>query len=220
MWHDLSPNQAGSGDVHVNANSSRVVITWNGVEYYNSNSTATFQAQFWANGDVHYIYQSVASGGNAYLVGFSLGSGAADPGSMDISANLNGSVSVCNGASGTPHVTLNSTARPVLGSTVTLLTTNVPTGTVAALSILSLSPITGGLDLTFLGMPGCRAYQQLTVATTIPVIGGTGFTSLTVPNTPTLISTKVFNQSAVFALNINAAHMVTSNGLELSIGDV
>jgi hypothetical protein len=220
MWHDLSPNQAGSGDVHVNANSSRVVITWNGVEYYNSNSTATFQAQFWANGDVHYIYQSVASGGNAYLVGFSLGSGAADPGSMDISANLNGSVSVCNGASGTPHVTLNSTARPVLGSTITLLTTNVPTGTVAALSILSLNPIIGGLDLTFLGMPGCRAYQQLTVATSIPVIGGTGFTPLTVPNTVTLVGSKVFNQSTVLALNINAAHMVTSNGLELSIGDV
>ena len=80
MWHDLSPNQGGSGDVHYNANSSRVVITWNGVEYYNSNSTATFQIQFWANGDVHCIYQSVASGGNDYLVGFSLGNGAADPG--------------------------------------------------------------------------------------------------------------------------------------------
>jgi hypothetical protein len=74
--------------------------------------------------------------------------------------------------------------------------------------------------LTFLGMPGCRAYQQLTVATSIPVIGGTGFTPLTVPNTVTLVGSKVFNQSTVLALNINAAHMVTSNGLELSIGDV
>lgn len=220
MWHDLSPNQAGSGGVHYNANSSRVVITWNGVEYYNSNSTATFQIQFWANGDVHCIYQSVASGGNGYLVGYSLGGGASDPGSMDISANLNGSVSVCNSTSGTPNVTLDSTARPILGTTVTLLTTNVPAGSVAALSILSLIPIPGGTDLTFLGMPGCRVYQQLTVVETLPLPGGTGFRLFTIPNTPSLIGTKVLNQSVVFALNINAAHMVTSNGLELAIGDV
>lgn len=220
MWHDLSPNQSGSGDVHFNANSSRVVITWNGVEYYNSNSTATFQIQFWANGDVHCIYQSVASGGNSYLVGFSLGSGATDPGSMDISANLNGSVSVCNSTSGTAHVTLNSVARPVLGTTVNLTTTNMPTGAVAGLSILSLSPIPGGIDLTSLGMPGCRVYQQLTVVDSLIMVGGLGFRLLAIPNTPSLVSTKVLNQSVVFALNINAAHMVTSNGLELKIGDV
>jgi len=220
MWHDLSPNQNGSGDVHYNSNTQRVVITWDGVEYYNSNATARFQIQFWANGDVHYIYQSVASGGNDYLVGFSLGNGATDPGSMDISANLNGSVSVCNSTSGTPNCTLNSTTRPILGTTVNLVTTNVPAGTVGGLSILSLNAIPGGIDLTFLGMPGCRVYQDLTVVDNLAVFGGTGFRLLTIPSATNLIGTQVYNQSVVFALNINPANMVTSNGLELKIGDV
>jgi hypothetical protein len=219
MWHDLSPNQNGSGDVHWNSNSSRVVVTWNGVEYYNSNSTATFQIQFWSNGDVHCIYQSVASGGNDYLVGFSLGGGATDPGSMDISANLNGSVTVCNSTSGTPNVTLDATVRPITGTTTTLITTNLPTGTVAGLSILSTQAIPGGFDLTSLGMPGCRVYQQLTVVDSIPVVGSTSWRSLPIPNDPTLVSAKVHGQSVMLVPNINAFNMVTSNGLELLIGD-
>jgi hypothetical protein len=167
---------------------------------------------------VHAIYQSITVNGS-YLVGYSLAN-AQDPGSIDISASLNGSVSVCNSTSGTTHVTLNSVARPVLGTTVNLTTTNMPTGAVAGLSILSLSPIPGGIDLTSLGMPGCRVYQQLTVVDSLTMVGGLGFRLLAIPNTPSLVSTKVLNQSVVFALNINAAHMVTSNGLELKIGDV
>jgi len=220
MWHDLSPNQNGSGDVHFNANSSRVVITWNGVEYYNSNSSATFQIQFWNNGDVHCIYQSVASGGNEYLVGYSLGGNATDPGAVDISANLNGSVSVCNSTAGTPNVTLNSATRPVLGTTVNMVTTNMPPNTVAGLSILSLTGIPAGIDLTSIGMPGCRAYQQLTVVENLGIFAGQGFKLLGIPSTPTLIGTEVKAQSAVFALNVNAAHTATSNGLNLFIGDV
>lgn len=220
MWHDLSPNQNGSGDVHFNVNASRAVVTWNGVEYYSSNSTATFQIQFWANGDVHCIYQSVASGGNDYLVGFSMGGVTADPGSMDISTSLNGSVQVCNSTAGTQNVALNSSTRPITGTTVSLVTSNLPAGAAGGLSILSLTPIAGGIDLTFLGMPGCRVYQQLTVVDSFGIIAGSGFRFLPIPNAPSLIGTKVFNQSVVLALNINSANMVTSNGLELTIGDV
>ena len=117
-------------------------------------------------------------------------------------------------------ITLTSTARPITGTTVTLLTTNLPPGSVAGLSILSLSPIPGGLELTSLGMPGCRVYQQLTVVETIPVVVSTAWRSLAIPNNPTLVGTKVLGQSVILAPNINAANMVTSNGLELLIGDV
>ena len=139
---------------------------------------------------------------------------------MDISASLNGTATVCNSSAGTPDVALAASSRPVLGTNVNLVTTNVPLNAVAGLSILSLSPIPGGLDLTVLGMPGCFAYQQLDVISSIAVAGGTGQDSLSIPSSSSLIGSKVRNQSAVFVLNINPFHTVTSNGLELTIGDV
>jgi hypothetical protein len=220
MWCDLSPNQSGSGDVHYNSNSSRVVVTWNGVEYYNSNSTATFQIQFWANGDIHCIYQSVASSSGGYLVGFSMGNGATDPGNTDISNSLNGSVNVCNSTTGSSNVSLTTSTRPIIGTSLNMITSNVPAGAVSGLSILSLIPIPGGLDLTASGMPGCRLYQNLTVVNTFGVIGSFGFSPLTIPNNPALVGSKVLNQSAVLVLGINPANIATSNGIEMTIGDV
>ena len=57
LWHDLDPSAVGSGPVCFSANSVRAVVTWDGVQYYGSTATATFQIQFWVNGDVHVIYQ-------------------------------------------------------------------------------------------------------------------------------------------------------------------
>ena len=216
LWRDLNPSSGG--DVYVDSTAARTVVSWDGVPNYSNTGSNTLQVQFWANGDVHFIYQNITVAGD-YLVGYSL-AGAADPGSIDISASLNGTVTACSSTSGTPDVALDASARPVLGSSINLVTTNVPPTAVAGLSILSLSPIVGGLELTFFGMPGCYVYQQLDVVTSLAVAGGTGSAPLAIPNTAALVGTEVRNQSVALVLNINPAHMVTSNGLELSIGDI
>jgi len=216
LWRDLNPNNGG--DVYVDSNAQRAVVSWVGVPNYSNSGSNTFQMQFWANGTVHVIYQSITVNGN-YLVGYSLAN-AADPGSTDISASLNGTVSVCNSTAGTPDVALDASARPVLGSNLNLVTTNVPLTSVGGLSILSLTAIPGGVSLASLGAPGCFVYQQLTVINSFAVAGGTGSTPLGIPSSNSLIGTKVLNQSAVMVLNINPFHIVTSNGLELTIGDV
>jgi hypothetical protein len=167
---------------------------------------------------VHVIYQNITVSGN-YLVGYSL-AGAADPGSIDISASLNGTVTACNSTSGTPDVSHDASARPVLGSTINLVTSNAPLTAVGGLSILSVSPIVGGLELTFFGMPGCYVYQQLDVVTSLVVIGGNASTSLAIPNTASLVGADVFSQSVALVPGINAASMVSSNGLGLSLGDI
>ena len=216
LWRDLNP--ASGGNVYVDSDAQRAIVSWVGVPNYSNSGANTMQVQFWANGDVHVIYQAITVSAN-YLVGFAI-AGAQDPGSTDISASLNGTATVCNSSAGTPDVALAASSRPVLVTNVNLVTTNVPLNAVAGLSILSLSPIPGGLDLTVLGMPGCFAYQQLDVISSIAVAGGTGQDSLSIPSSSSLIGSKVRNQSAVFVLNINPFHTVTSNGLELTIGDV
>jgi hypothetical protein len=195
-----------------------VVVSWVGVPNYSNSGSNTLQMQFWANGDVHAIYQSITVNGS-YLVGYSLAN-AQDPGSIDISASLNGTVTVCSSTAGTPDVALDASARPVLGSNLNLVTTNVPLASVGGLSILSLIPIPGGISLAALGAPGCFVYQNLDVINSFAVGGGTGSTLLGIPNSNALIGTKVLNQSAVLVLNINPFNIVTSNGLELTIGDV
>ena len=214
LWRDLNP--ANGGDVYVDTNSQRTVVSWSGVPNYSNSGSNTCQMQFWANGDVHVIYQNITVNGS-YLVGYSIVN-ASDPGSVDISNSLNSGLTVCSGSGGTSDVALNASARPIIGTTVNLITTNVPLTSVGGLSILSLTPIPGGFDLTSLGMPGCFLYQNLDVIDLFPVAGGTGQRSFAFPNTPSLAGTILLNQSAVMVLGINAFHIVTSNGLELLVG--
>ena len=165
---------------------------------------------------MHVIYQSITVSGN-YLVGYSVAS-ASDPGSIDISNSLSSGLTVCNGSAGTPDVALDASARPIVGTTVDMVTSNVPLTSVGGLSILSLTAIPGGFDLGSLGMPGCTLYQSLDLVDLFAVAGGTGQRSFAFPNTPSLAGTILLNQSAVMVLGINAFNMVTSNGLEFVVG--
>jgi len=214
LWRDLNPNNGG--DVYVDSNSQRAVVSWVNVPNYSNSGSNTFQMQFWANGDVHVIYQNITVSGS-YLVGFSVAN-ATDPGSVDISNSLNAGLTVCSATAGTPDIALDASARPIVGTTVNMTTTNVPLTAVGMLSILSTNPIAPGLDLTFLGMPGCFLYQQLDLVELFPVAGGVGQRSFAFPANPALAGLILRNQSAVLDLNINAFHTVTSNGLEFVIG--
>ncbi|MFT7534666.1 MAG: serine protease AprX [Hyphomicrobiaceae bacterium] len=216
MWRDLNPQ--GGGDVYVDSNALRAVITWDGVPNYQVSGSNTAQIQLWANGDVHVIYQNMTVMGD-YLVGYSV-TAAADPGPVDISMSLNGTVTACDSMPGTPDVALDVLARPLLGSTVQLLTTNVPLTAVAAASIFSFTPIVGGLELTFFGMPGCYVYQQLDVVISMTASGGNGLIPVMIPNNPALIGQEVQNQSLVLVPNSNPAQLVTSNGVRLLLGDI
>jgi len=216
IWHDLNP--AAGGNVYFDSDATRAVVSWVNVPNFGGASSNTLQVQFWANGDVHLLYQGITVSGT-YLVGYSMAN-AADPGVTDISLALNGSVTVCSSTSGTPAVALSSAARPVLGTTADLVTSNVPLTAVVGVSILSLSPIPGGIDLTAVGMPGCSVYQQLDVVVSFVVAQGTGLLPFAIPNSPAIVGGKVHAQSAVLVPNINPFHLVVSNGLELSIGHV
>jgi hypothetical protein len=214
LWHDLNPG--AGGQVRVESTASVVRITYNAVANFSGGGFATFQYQFFPNGNVNVIYQAVTAAGNNYLVGYSPGGGSADPGSWNISANLAGGLSLCTAP--TPNVALASSARPVLGTPINLVTTNIPTGTLLGVSILSLTQYSPGIDLGSLGMPGCTLYAGLDVLSTFATPGTSASVPWNIPNVPSASGTVVMNQSATLTPGINAFGFATSNAVQLLLG--
>ncbi|MGK0303428.1 MAG: serine protease AprX, partial [Planctomycetota bacterium] len=107
LWHDLNPGAGGS--VWFDSTSQRAVITWVAVPNFFNSGSSTFQVQFWANGDVHFIYQNISVAGD-YLTGFSRTAGN-DPGSINIQAAAGSGLGVCT--TSVPEMVLRATARPV-----------------------------------------------------------------------------------------------------------
>jgi hypothetical protein len=217
-WHDFNPAIPGSGPVKFEQAGGFAYVTWDGVWDYGGTSAAnasTFQVQFdLTNGHVHYVYLSMsAAGGTGFLTGVSDAGPSADPGSMDISAALPSSYTASVFAV-TPLAHAAS-ARPVLGTTISLDTSNVPVGGLIGLTILGLTEHTAGIDLTFLGMPTCSLYASLDLTLSFLPVGGAGATSLPIPNNPALATQSIATQGAVFVPGINTFGFVVSNGVRL-----
>ena len=213
-WHDLNP---AAGTIRVDASPSVVCISFNGVANYSGGGTATFQFQFYPNGNVNVVYGAVTAAGNEYLVGFTRGNGAADPGSWDISANLGAGLALCSGP--TPNLALAASARPIMGTTIQLNTSNIPSGAPVGISLLSLTEYPApGVDLGSLGMPGCRLYAGTDIMNTFLVGGSSTAVAFSVPNVPSASGTVIMNQSAVLKPGINSFGAITSNALQLLLG--
>ncbi|MBL8727731.1 MAG: hypothetical protein JNM25_04825 [Planctomycetes bacterium] len=215
-WRDLQPS--GANDVYAQVVGGAVHVTWLNVNNYNqSNSPNTFQAQFQPNGDVHLIYQSMTVSGS-YLVGWTPGGGAQDPGSSDISAGIGAGFAVC-GAEQTP-ITLGVSNRPVLNTTIDFLIGNLPASSQVAVMALSITSIPQGFDLgPILDMQGCFGYglpDGLSGAFPAPAPGVSW--SFFVPNLPVLIGQTTMFQSLVVAPGFTGSTYLTTNGVELLYG--
>ena len=117
-----------------------------------------------------------------------------------------------------PALTLNS-GFPVIGTNVTLTTTNVNAVSPVGLVFFGDAQIVPPLDLAFLGAPGCSAHTNANLTSlTFPVAGGTGTLVVALPANPLLLGTTLTSQAAAFTPN-NAFGLSTSNGLLWSIGN-
>jgi hypothetical protein len=212
-WHDFNP---AAGSIRIETTPTVVRVTYSAVANYAGGGNATFQYQFYPSGDVHVLYQAVTAAGNPYLVGFTRGNGAANPGGIDWSASLNQGITVCAGP--VPNVVLAANARPVLGTTIGLVTSNIPGSALLGLSILSLTQHNPGIDLGFLGMSGCTLYAGLDVVNSFLITGSTATVPWSIPNLPSASGLVVVNQSALWSPPSNAFGFLTSNGVLLLLG--
>ncbi len=121
----------------------------------------------------------------------------------------------CGGAG----MTLAASARPVLGTSITLDTTSIPGGTTAGALILSFDRSNPAIDLTPIGMANC-AYHGAGSDAHLPFslpIGSAAQFPVSFPNVAGLVGVQIVGQSFTVGPLLTSLGVVGSNGLLLGL---
>ncbi|MGE3173768.1 MAG: hypothetical protein AB7O97_14175 [Planctomycetota bacterium] len=210
-WHDFDPTSGGQ--VRVDSSPTEVRVTWQNVANFFAPGTSTFQMRFQPSGRVDVYYQSMSTAGNQYLVGWTSGT-TADPGGSDFSASIGAGVQLCVSNSILPPLTLEPNNRPVLGTTLTMTTSNIPTGSALSVLLYSATVVVPPIDLSAIGMQDCQAHMLNPVAWAShigPV--GVAIDTIPLPASPAFLGAVVAWQSVSFSPGANPAGLLSSNGV-------
>jgi hypothetical protein len=210
-WADLNPGVGGTVQFDLDPSGTAAYVTFTNVPEYGTSNLQTFQVAFFNNGNVQYRYQACGQANHQVLAGFTVGGGAIDPGSTDISAIT----ALVVGPESRP-LALTSSPRPIINTTITLTTSNITATAPFGAVLVGLS--NPNLPLGFLGMPGCFQYTDgLITLLFLPFGSSTANTLFNVPNAASLT---LYTQSAVYdpAAALTPFGAVTSNGRVLNIG--
>lgn len=218
-WHDYNPAIVGSGKIYFEQVAGIAYVTWNDVYSYNSTAPDRFQYQFdLATGSITIVYEAFSFGSANYLVGYSVGGPSPRPEPTDVSNDLGTPLALADiGAQG---LLLTGVGLPIVGSTgYSYAVSAVPN--LVPLAFLFFGDMQlPGLDLTFLGMPGCRGYTNAnlgSVSLAVALPAGTGAAALPIPANNSLIGASLTAQSIAFSL-ATPATLIASNGTRTTIG--
>jgi hypothetical protein len=220
-WHDYNPAEPGSNPVVTYPVGNRYCFTWDFVENrpYGIPNPSQFQIVFdLATGDVQFTWLLVDANttspfGSQHLIGVKGQGPIADPGSTSLSQpGLQ-----CDFRRHVP-MQLSALPAPVYGTTCNYTTANVPefvpgSGVYVLLQVLSLGS-TPGVDLGFLGAPGCSSYVP-SLDVTLAAIGASSTVSVPYTLPPSgPYGFPIFAQSVALGapgVFFNAAGLQTSN---------
>lgn len=212
LWMDLYP--PGGGSIYLDTTATEAHITWLNVPEYFNGAPQTAQLTVRSDGSMTFAYQTVLNAQHDCLVGVSGGHVTATVSPVDFSSGV-----VIVPSSGNPlRLAAAAGSLPTLGSNFGMEIDQVTTGSLIALAMVGTQQFVNGVDLTFLGMPGCALYTSLDVIATVPLSGPPATVALPVPNTPSLIGVSVFAQAATLTPNANPFGFVSSNGLAITVG--
>jgi hypothetical protein len=214
-WSAFSP-AAGGNNVWYDATPSRAIVTWNAVPMIGGSAPSTFQIQFFPNGTVHVVWQNLAASAFTALTGWTTGGGFLDPGTRDLSATLSTPYALCSAPF--DGLSLDASARPVLGTTLQWQLGGVQAGTGWGALMRSLTQALPAVDLTAAGMPGCFAHVVAPEATV--VLAPTASVQLpeTIPNNTALIGVTLVGQAVTFNPSLTPLGLVASNAMVLTLG--
>lgn len=218
VWHDYNNTITGSGAVMFEDVGGIAYITFDGVYSYGTTVADTFQFQFnLASGDITLVFGTMGGAGNAYLVGYSVGGASADPGATDLSSAL--AVPQDIGDVASVELQLTSVGIPYFGNAAHKFEVrNVPNLIPVAFVFFGTAQ-QPGIDLFFIGAPGCRAYTTADIGgfNTPPPVAGVGTLPFPIPMSPGLLGATLTAQGVAFSLQ-NALNLITSNGTEITLG--
>jgi hypothetical protein len=235
LWCDLHPTlnlatNANSG-VHfdVDPSNQAVYVTWLGVADRSGTvlpvagaTSVDVQLALFASGAFEFRYRGIVPNTTtgAVLVGWSRGTTGTpapyDPGPVDLSASL---PLLTTGPDSRPLV--HTVGLPRVGTTTTLAVADVENLVPLAVLFFGDTAVVPGLDLSFLGAPGCLGHTNANLASvTVPVSlpAGTGSVPLAIPANPALVGLAIASQAAAFTSR-NALGLATSNGVLWTVGN-
>lgn len=219
-WKNMDPLYTSSSMyVEYDAVNTVVLVTWLQVADQGYTTTSTFQVAFYPTGDVEFRYGTMSAnggGGMPVLVGWTEGNGALDPGNIEIVTSL----PFTTESSDNHPLSMELSGRPVLGSTVNLVTTQIPSGTTLAVTALGFSQHDPGISLAPFGMPGCFAFLGYDATATLPVTGTFVTLPLTIPNNPALNGGLIYGQGLSVSPGFNNLGVLSSNGVRMSLGSL
>ncbi len=224
---DLLTSLGGAGDVWYDTDGiGYVAVTWSGVQAWNEpTNLSTAQLVLRSNGDaqIRYGAAGVRFSSSPVLVGFTPGDGAADPGegpaprqAPDLSVVMAGGGFV-SGDDASPAA-LRVVNRPIVGNALVLATTGSDPSCVLNATWISSGSLPG-LDLGFVGMPGCSAYLSLPglASSLVPLVGGAASWTATPSIPSTLAGLDLFAQSVQVATGVpvsyNPANLLVANAV-------
>lgn len=229
FWCDLDMDLAstsGGGTLHYEVDPAAtpqwVRISWMNVPEWPTGPTGTLntmQLTLHVSGNVDIAYGTLANVSvanlNDAITGWTPGNGANLPAPI---ANIAAAIPFQGGDGSVPPI-LSLSARPVIGTTTSFVTSNLTPGTLFVFLVMGFGHTgANGIDLSSIGMPNCRQYIQPFTSVLLPVVGGTASAPLGIPNNASYQNVMVFGQSAPITAGLNAAGILTSNGLCVRAG--
>ncbi|MFY9341112.1 MAG: hypothetical protein WAT39_01395 [Planctomycetota bacterium] len=216
LWGILNPATTSANNVYYDANPARAIVTWNNVPFLAGTAPNNFQMQFFPDGTVHVLWQTVAASSFPVMAGWSTGGGFSDPGPRDLSAALPATFSLC--AAPFDGLVLDTSAQPVLGTTLQWQLTRIPAATGWGALMRSLTQAVPPVDLTAAGMPGCFAHVVAPVATLLVSPGASAQVPEVLPNVPALMGLTLVGQAVTYNPGLTPLGLVASNGIVLLLG--
>ena len=219
-WTDLhSASGGGGGDILYEENGTEAIVTYLGVQGWNTGLPNTIQFKWdTATGNWSIEFDGLnTSNPEDWLVGYSPAGPNLDPGATDFSALNPGGV-LLTAPFDSSDLALNGDF-PRIGNTWNLQVDYVDPLSPVAITFLGQAAATP-IPFSAIGLnaPGCEI-NLLTSdgSVTTPAAGGTSAVPLPIPNDPLLLSAQISAQSICLTPN-NGAGFYASNGVTGTIG--
>lgn len=221
-FHDFHPDDpVGGGQVKFEEAGGVAYVTWDRVESLPAGvaNPSTVQFQFDLNtGVVNIAFGTVdpvggSPLGDQWLVGHAPGSATLDPGSRGLATAL----PLLLPTTDMPSLALACAPTPVLGSTLTWTTSNIPASPGLSLLMLGLGTVSPGIPVP--GTNGCLLSVNLgTVASYLQFGSPRASSALAVPNDPALADVRIGSQTIALDPGANPLGAITSNGVATVLG--
>ena len=212
VWHDY--NTGSGGSVHFEQMSSSLVrVIYHNIANWGGGGSSRFEFRIEDTGNIEIIFDSMSTGGNAYLVGYSPGGGAADPGGIDLTTAVPAGFTVC--PAGGTSISLTTDLPPYLGTTIQQITSGIPSGTTFSIHVMALSQAIPPIDLSTYGLPGCFAHTSpaTSVSQFILSPGATVQVPFAIPSSSSFAGLVVIAQHYLNTLG----GLINSNGIKLTL---